>query len=190
MWRGCRQASVLSLRDSSSCGPGGSAAGGHMTRPSAAPGASLGLPGASWALASVGGALLQQVVALRPRRGLEPYPTSRGGQAWGKHHTQTPHPPHPRPGEPLQELPMVLGTPASAVASCAQTPALSRCCPSASCTAGLAGWPGRSFVSGGDATEVQCTGAPTLIVEAQGGAEGAGPPSAAFGVKPSLIRKP
>lgn len=95
MWRGCRQASVLSLRDSSSCGPGGSAAGGHMTRPSAAPGASLGFPGASWALASVGGALLQQVVALRPRRGLEPYPTSRGGQAWGKHHTQTPHPPPP-----------------------------------------------------------------------------------------------
>lgn len=94
------------------------------------------------------------------------------------------------PGEPLQELPMVLGTPASAVASCAQTPALSRCCPSASCTAGLAGWPGRSFVSGVDATEAQCTGAPTLIVEAQGGAEGAGAPSAALGVKPSLIRKP
>lgn len=95
-----------------------------------------------------------------------------------------------RPGEPLQECPVVLGTPVSAVASCAQTPALSRCWPSASCTAGPAGWPGRSFVSGGDTTEAQCTGAPTLLVVVQGGAEGAGAPNAALGVKPSLIKKP
>lgn len=111
-----------SLMDSSSCDPGGSAAGSLMD---SARRCSYGLPGASWALASVGGALLQQVVALRPkRRGLESYQTSRGVQAWGKHHLPN--------QASLCKVPMVLGTPASAVASCAQTHALSRCCPSAS----------------------------------------------------------
>lgn len=51
-----------SLMDSSSCDPGGSAAGRLMD---SARRCSYGLPGASWALASVDGALLQQVVALR-----------------------------------------------------------------------------------------------------------------------------
>lgn len=72
-----------SLTDSSSCDPGGSAAGSLMD---SAWRCSYGLPGASWALASVDGALLQQAVALRPRRGLESYQTSRGCQAWGEHH--------------------------------------------------------------------------------------------------------
>lgn len=85
-----------------------------------------------------------------------------------------------QPGEPLQELPRVLGTPASAIASCAQTHALSHCCPSAPCTAAPAGWPGINFVSGGDSTKAECTGAPTPLVEAQRGAEGAGSPGAAL----------